>query len=54
MRGQANERGIPCIVIRFPWTTGESETGRLNYTINHFILSCLKIMSIPNGPLGAV
>ncbi len=54
---QANDRGIPCKVFRFPWITGESNTGRLNYTNNHIILrflSYLKIKSIPDAPLPAI
>lgn len=54
---QANERGIPCKVFRFPWITGESKTGQLNYLNNHYILrfiSYLKIKAMPMAPVPAL
>lgn len=54
---EANARGVPCKVFRFPWITGNSQTGQLNYINNHYILrllSYLKLKCMPSLAMPAI
>ncbi|CAL8109687.1 unnamed protein product [Orchesella dallaii] len=54
---EANRRGIPCKVFRFPWITGDSRTGQMSYINNHYILrflSYLKVKALPSVAVPAI